>query len=76
MEIVIPIVLGLTQTIKDSGLVPKKYLQLVAIALAVGAFWFFNTYPEVFNTYAGLLAAVLTPKIYDTIKDATTPKDQ
>ena len=70
MEIV-AIVIGLTQSVKETELVPKKFLQLVAVLIALVVFAIATYLPEFYAQFSLLLAAILSPKMYNAGKDIT-----
>ena len=74
MEIV-PIVIGLTQLVKQQGVVHKKTLPLVAmaIALAIGGAQMY--YPELYGSVLGWIVWGLTASgLYGASKDVLKAK--
>ena len=63
------IVIGFTQMIKDTGLVNKKYIQLLAIAIGLALFAFAQYFPDIYEEVVALMVAVSAPGVYSAGKD-------
>ena len=67
-------VLGVTQIIKDIGLVQGKYLQIVAIALGGAATWLIMYQPELWASLSNIILAAGITGTVSLVKQVSTPQ--
>ncbi len=83
---IVPIVIGLTQLVKDTKLVSTKYLKFIAIVIALGlagtqilitqgsADFLPHLLEFLEVNYPMIIAGVATPHIYDAAKEISAAK--